>query len=232
MAISGPAAAQGSGRDSGGDSADLTVGSRQATILQPLAPALFHEALVMRQRAMFVAGVRPVWRSPVHRRGAVAVAIRIARDPKQPIDEEYTNEDQGVHDRAVLQLAAGRLPAGVEDGADAEDGARRHRRRAGSCPTRKTSTAYMRMLEKASPRVKVVLDRQDRRRPRDDRRGGRVGSDHGEARREPRAPRQARRPAHDQHGRRARPTSWSPRRRRSTTSPARSTRRRPARRPR
>ena len=50
-------------------------------------------------------------------------------------------EDQEVHHRDLLHLAAGRLPAGVEDRADAEGGARRRRRRAqASCRTPKRST--------------------------------------------------------------------------------------------
>ena len=62
---------------------------------------------------------------------------------------------QGVHDRAVLHLAARRLPAGVEDGADAAGRARRRRRRAGQAALLAEVYQYMRMVEKASPRVKV-----------------------------------------------------------------------------
>ena len=134
--------------------------------------------------------------------------------------------------RAVLQLAARGLSAGVEDGADAEGGARRRRRRAGQAALRRRGLPVHAHAREGEPAREGLLDRQDRRRPRDDRRRDRVGSDHGEAGGEPRPPRQARRSAHDQHGRCAGREAGRRHRRRSTTSPARSTRRKPDRRPR
>ena len=125
------------------------------------------------------------------------------RDPEDRDRRGIHEEDQGIHDRAVLQLAARRLPAGIEDRADAEGSARRRRRRARQAAVRRRGLPVHAHAREGEPAREGLLDRQDRRRARDDRRRGRVGSDHGEAGGQPRPARQARRPAHDQHGRRA-----------------------------
>ena len=125
------------------------------------------------------------------------------RDPKIPIDQDYTKQDQGVHDRAVLHVAAGRLSAGVEDGAHAEGVLGDVAGAPGKLPYAEEVYQYMRMLEKAAPARESLYHRQDRRGPRDDRGGDLVGSEHGAARREQGAARQARRSAHDRHERRS-----------------------------
>ena len=131
----------------------------------------------------------------------------VARQPVCPRPEAADRrglhaEDQGIHDGAVLHLAAGRLPAGVEDRADAEGGARRRRRRAGQAALLARGLPVHADGREGQPAGEGLLDRHDRRRPRDDRRRGVVGSQPREARREPRAAGQARRPAHDQPERR------------------------------
>ncbi len=111
-------------------------------------------------------------------------------------------EDQGIHDRAVLHLAARRLPAGLEDRADAAGSPRRHRRRARQAAVLARGLPVHADGREGQPAGEGLLDRQDRRRPRDDRGRGVVGGEHREARREPRAAGQARRSAHDRHERR------------------------------
>ena len=79
----------------------------------------------------------------------------------------------------------------------------------GKLPYAEEVYQYMRMLEKASPRVKVFsIGKTEEGREMI---AVAVASEatHGEARGEPRAAREARRSAHDQHGRRARPSSSS-----------------------
>jgi hypothetical protein len=102
------------------------------------------------------------------------------RDPKIPSTPSTRRRSRNTRP-SRSSLAARRLPAGVEDGADAEGGARRRRRRAGKLPYAEEVYQYMRLLEKASPRVKVFSIGKTEEGPRDDRRRDRVGSDHGEA---------------------------------------------------
>ena len=97
-------------------------------------------------------------------------AVGSARDPKQPIDEEYTKKIQEYTDRAVLPLAARRLPAGVEDRADAEGGARRHRRRSRQAAVRRGGLPVHAHAREGEPAREGVLDREDGGRARDDRR--------------------------------------------------------------
>ena len=125
-----------------------------------------------------------------------------ARDAKQAVDEAYTKKLKEYTTETVLHLAARRLPAGVEDRADAAGGARRHRRRARQAALLARGLPVHADGREGEPAGEGLLDRQDRRRPRDDRGGGLVGGESREARREPRAPRQARRPAHDRAERR------------------------------
>ena len=61
--------------------------------------------------------------------GVVAQTNKYARDPKQLVDEEYTKKIKEYTTEPFFLVAAGRLPAGVEDGAHAEGRAGRHRRR-------------------------------------------------------------------------------------------------------
>ena len=124
------------------------------------------------------------------------------RDPNQPIDEEYTKKIKEYTTETVLPLAAGRLPAGVEDRADAEGRARRHRRRAGEAAVLEGGLRLHAAAREVDAAREGVLDRHDRGRARDDRGRGRLRGADGEARREPRAARQARRSAHHQHERR------------------------------
>ena len=125
-------------------------------------------------------------------------AIRISRSTRN------TPEDQGTHDRDLLPVAAGRLPAGVEDGADAEGDPRRHRRRGREAAVHQRGLRLHAAAREVDAAREGLLDRHHRRRARDDRGRGRLGSADGEARREQGGPREARRPAHDQDGRRAR----------------------------
>ena len=111
-------------------------------------------------------------------------------------------QDQGIHDAAVLHLAARGLPASVEDRADAEGRARRRRRRARQAAVRRRGLSVHADARKGRAAAREgLLDRQDGRRPRDDRGGDLVGSEHGEARGKSAAPREARRSAHHQSGR-------------------------------
>ena len=163
--------------------------------------------------------------------GVLAQSNKYARDPKQPIDEEYTKKIREYTTETFFKSPlVDYLPASktvptpkavLGDVAGAP----------GKLPYTAEVYKYMRMLEKASPASEGLLDRHDRRRPRDDCRRGHLGSHHVEARREPRASRETGGPSHDQHGRcRSRPAGRTSRCR-STTSPARFTRPRPARRP-
>ena len=71
-------------------------------------------------------------RAAIARAGGFRSVNRQARPRSEPADRRGVHEeDPGRHDRDVLPVAAGRLPAGVEDGADAEGRPRRHRRREG-----------------------------------------------------------------------------------------------------
>ena len=95
------------------------------------------------------------------------------RDPKNPIDEEYTKKiKEYTTEPFFTSPLVDYLPASktvptpkavLGDVAGAP----------GKLPYAEEVYQYMRMLEKARPRVKVVTHRQDRRRPRDDRRRGR-----------------------------------------------------------
>ena len=125
------------------------------------------------------------------------------RDPNQPIDEEYTKKiKEYTTETFFLSPLVDYLPASktvptpkavLGDIAGAP----------GKLPYSKEVYDYMRLLEKATPRVKVFSIGTDRRRPRDDRGRRRVRSADGEARREQGRPREARRSAHDQDERRA-----------------------------
>ena len=120
----------------------------------------------------------------------------------QPADRRGLHQgDPQVHDRDLLHVAAGRLPAGVEDGPDAQGRAGR-RRRSG-----RQAAVLQRGLRLHAPARQVdaagarLHDRHDRRRARDDRGCGRVGSADGEARSEQGRSREARRSAHHHDGR-------------------------------
>ncbi len=125
-----------------------------------------------------------------------------ARDAKQPVDEDYTKKmKEYTTEPFFLSPLVDYLPASktvptpkavLGDIAGAP----------GKLPYSHEVYQYMRMLEKASPRVKVFSIGKTEE--------GRemiavavvVGSESREARREPRAPRQARRPADDRAQRR------------------------------
>ena len=81
-------------------------------------------------------------------------------------------------------------------------GARRRRRRARQAALLARGLPVHADGREGQPAGQGLLDRQDRRRPRDDRGRGLVGGEPREARREPRAAGQARRPAHDRPERR------------------------------
>ncbi len=126
---------------------------------------------------------------------------KYARDPKQPVDEEYTKKIKEYTTAPFfLSPLVDYLPASktvptpkavLGDVAGAP----------GKLPYSAQVHEYMRMLEKASPRVKVLTIGKIRGRPRDDRGGHRRRPDHREDGREPRATGEAGRPAHDQDGR-------------------------------
>ena len=48
-----------------------------------------------------------------------------ARDPGQPIDQQYTDQIQKVHDGSVIPLSAGGLSSRLEDRAHTGQGSRR-----------------------------------------------------------------------------------------------------------
>ena len=125
-----------------------------------------------------------------------------ARDAEAARGRGLHEEAEGIHDRAVLHLAARGLPAGVEDRADPDSGARRHRRRAGQAALLARGLPVHADGREGQPAGEGVLDREDRRGPRDAGGGGVVGSEPREARGEPRTAGQAGRPPHDCHERR------------------------------
>ena len=134
-------------------------------------------------------------------------------------------EDPRVHDGEVLPVAARRLHARQGRRADAQGRPRRHRRRAGQASVLQGSVRLHAAAREgdAWPR-EGLLDRHDGRGPRAHRRRHRVRSADVQARREQGEPREARRSAHDRHERHGRQRRSPTPRRRSTTSPARSTR--------
>ena len=101
------------------------------------------------------------------------------RDPHQPIDEDYTRKiKEYTTETFFLSPLVDYLPASktvptpkavLGDIAGAP----------GKLPYSKEVHDYMRLLAKSTPRVKVYIDRHHRRRPRDDRRRGRVRSADG-----------------------------------------------------
>ncbi len=168
-----------------------------------IARRLFFGLIVAIASSALVAGlsaqVKPG--KPSHRRRS---RDRQAGPRSEPADRRGVHEeDQGVHDRDLLPLAARRLPAGLEDRADAEGRARRHRRRAGQAAVLEGGLRLHAPAREVDAAREGLLDRHDRGRARDDRRRGRVRGADGEARREQGRSREARRPAHDQDGRRA-----------------------------
>ena len=162
----------------------------------------------------------------------LAAQQTFVRDPKIAVDEEYTKKIKEYTTQPFFTSPlVDYLPASktvptpkavLGDVAGAP----------GILPYAEEVYQYMRMLEKASPRVKVYsIGRTEEGREMI---AVAVTSEaeHGEADAEQRPPREARRSAHHQHGRRAGREADRPDHSRSTTSPARSTRRRRARRPR
>ena len=108
---------------------------------------------------------------------------RAARARSEPADRRGIHaEDQGVHDRDVLPVAARRLPAGVEDRADAEGHPRRHRRRGGQAAVHQRGPRLHAAAREVDAAREGLLDRHHRRRARDDRGRGRLRSADGEAR--------------------------------------------------
>ncbi len=151
------------------------------------------------------------------------------RDPKIPIDEEYTAKIKEYTTRAVLQLAARGLSAGVEDRADAEGGARRRRRRARQAAVRRRGLpvhAHAREGRAAAREGRTRIGKTEEGREMI---AVAISSEANMAKlEENRAPpRQARPIRAPSTWTMRRPKRWSARRRRSTTSPARSTRRKP-----
>ncbi len=112
---------------------------------------------------------------------AASAQVKPGRDPNQPIDEEYTKKIREYTTETFFNSpltdylpASPNVPtpkAVLGDVAGAP----------GKLPYAEEVYRYMRMLEKASPRVKVYYHRNDRRRPRDDRGRGRFGTTAGAA---------------------------------------------------
>jgi hypothetical protein len=92
---------------------------------------------------------------PLFAQPSVTISLKPGRDAGQPIDEEYTRKIREYTTETFFQFAAYRLPARLEDRAHSESRARRHRRRARHPAVLGRSLRYMRMLEAATPRVKV-----------------------------------------------------------------------------
>ena len=170
--------------------------------------------------------------APLFCQPAASILLRPGRSASQPVDEEYTKKIREYTTETVLQFAAHRLSAGLEDRAHAQGRARRRRRRARHPALFDGSLSLHADAGKGQPAREGLHHRQDRRRPRDDRGRGRVRETDRAARRESRAPGQARRSPHHQHGRRRGRQAWSPPPRRFITSPAPSTPPKPARPPR
>ena len=120
-----------------------------------------------------------------------------ARDPKQAVDEAYTAKMKKYTTAPYFTSPlVDYLPASknvptpevvLGDVAGAP----------GILPYAEDVYKYMRLLEKASPRVKVYSDREDGRRARDDRGGGFIGRQSETSGGEPRATRETGRSAHD-----------------------------------
>ena len=124
--------------------------------------------------------------------GVLAQTNKYARDPKQPVDEEYTKKiKEYTTEPFFLSPLVDYLPAS-KTVPDAEGRARRCRRRARQAAVlaRKCTSTCGCSRRPARP-GQGLLDRQVRRGPRDDRRGDRLRAGHGEARREPGAAREA-----------------------------------------
>ena len=183
-------------------------------------------------RAAGVAGGRSVAARPPKPAPVDLATAKPGRDPNQPIDEEYTKKiKEYTTETFFLSPLVDYLPASktvptpkavLGDVAGAP----------GKLPYTAEVHDYMRLLAKATPRVKVRVDRHERRRPRDDRGRRGVRSADGAARGQSRRPGEARRSADDSDERHARRRDRAGGRRRSTTSPARFIRPRRARRPR
>ncbi len=155
-----------------------------------------------------------------------------ARDPAQAIDQQYTDQiHKYTTDPSFLSPLVDYLPASktvptpakvLGDVSGAPD----------MLPYAEDVYKYFRMLEAASPCVKVVTIGHYRRGPRDDCRGHCRPGAAGRRKGQRRASGQARRSAHDQARRRHRRASWSTSLTPCTTSPGPSTRRKRARPPR
>ncbi len=96
-----------------------------------------------------------------------------ARDPKQPIDQHYTDQILKYTTDKSLHLAAGGLPACLEDRAHAGEGAGRCLRRAGHAALRRGRLQVLPHAGGGEPAREGVHHRPHGRRPRDDRRGHR-----------------------------------------------------------
>ena len=102
-----------------------------------------------------------------------ALNTNFARDPQQPIDQQYTDQiHKYTTDQSFLSPLVDYLPASktvptpakvLGDVSGAPD----------MLPYAEDVYKYFRMLAAASPRVKVFTIGHTRRRPRDDRRGHR-----------------------------------------------------------
>ena len=134
-----------------------------------------------------------------------------------------------LHHRARIQLAAHRLPAGLDERAGAAGRARRRRRGAGLPALLRRRASLLPSARRGEPQSARGHDRHQRGGPRTDRGGGLLRGEPRPVGREPGASRPARRPAQDRARRRPRCRASSPRASPSTTSPAPSTHPRPAR---
>src|ERR1035437_9071089 len=100
-------------------------------------------------------------------------------------------EDSRVHYRNVLQLAAHRLPARLQDRAHSQGGARRYRRSARHPALLGRRLPLHAHAGESHPARQSLQHRQDRGRPRDDRRGRGLRTPARHARREPRPDRKS-----------------------------------------
>src|SRR5271165_5492495 len=111
-------------------------------------------------------------------------------------------ENQEVHYRAGIHVAAGGLLAGLEKCSHAGSGVGRRSGCAGNSSLRRRRLQIYAPARKGQPARESFLYRQDRRRPRDDRRGHLFPREPEKSRSQSRATRQARRSAHHKNGRR------------------------------
>ena len=118
--------------------------------------------------------VRAVAVCLIARRGISRQCADQTRPRSQSANRSGIHEqDSRIYNRAILQFAADRLPAGFAKRADSESRARRRCRRARQVALRGRRLQVHAHARECEPARESVFNRHDRRRSRDDRGGGR-----------------------------------------------------------